>query len=93
VTARLLQAVQAKVLDVICPSCRLPTVTTEIGESAAVESQHSRARELEWTAVGFNNLITPPGRTREPHRRDDHDAGHECRHTPSLPPDVPAGAA
>src|SRR2546425_12988568 len=27
--------------------------------------------------VAFTNLITPPGRTREPHHRDDRDAGRE----------------
>jgi protein O-mannosyl-transferase len=39
------------------------------------------------------NLVTPPGRTREPHRPDDRDAGLERRPTPSSPPDVPGWAA
>ena len=44
--------------------------------------------------VGFTNLITPPGRTREPHHRDDRDAGHEPRPTPSpAPPADVSGAA
>jgi hypothetical protein len=33
--------------------------------------------------VGFTNLITPSGRTREPHHRDDRGAGHEPRPTAS----------
>ena len=45
--------------------------------------------------VGFRNLITPPGRIREPHHRDDRDAGREPRPTPSPAPpaDVSGGAA
>ena len=43
--------------------------------------------------VGFTNPITPPGRTREPHRRDDRDAGHEPRPTPSPAPAEVSGAA
>ena len=34
--------------------------------------------------VRCRNLVTPPGRTREPHHRDDRDAGHEPRPTPST---------
>src|SRR5258708_3652890 len=34
--------------------------------------------------VAFTNLITPPGRTREPHHRDDRDAGREPRPTWTL---------
>jgi hypothetical protein len=36
------------------------------------------------------NLITPSGRTREPHLRDDRDAGHEPRPAPS--PARPVGS-
>jgi len=44
--------------------------------------------------VRCGQLVTPPGRTREPHRQDDRDAGHEFRPTPSPAPlvDVSRGA-
>jgi hypothetical protein len=47
--------------------------------------QNSFCLECEW-GVGFNNLITLPGCTREPHHRDDRDAGHEPCPTPSPVP-------
>ena len=55
-----------------------------------------RRRVKKLTAlVGFNNLITPPGRTREPRHRDGRDDGHEPRATPcpAAPADVPGRAA
>jgi hypothetical protein len=36
--------------------------------------------------VGFTNLIAPPACIREPHHRDDRDAGHEPGPTPSPAP-------
>ena len=61
--------------------------------SAASERLLSPADRIEgaiapWTTylvlpVRCRNFVTPPRRTREPHHRDDRDAGHEPRPTPS----------
>jgi hypothetical protein len=59
-------------------------------------SDVSSTDELDYTdLVGFKYLITPPGRTREPLHRDDHDAGHwpPPFPSPSTSADVPGGAA
>jgi len=59
---------------------------------ALLQEEHALLKKL--IRVGFTNLITRPGRTREPHHRDDHGAGHGPRPTPSpaLWADVSGGA-
>ena len=63
-----------------------------VGESRVLESLADATlvvvdrRKVSVRRVGWENLVTPPGRTRERHGRDDHDTGYERHRMSTKPP-------